>query len=144
MWECMSHVRGGGDGETGCISACRDSGLNAPDIEGLVLCYCVTQCIYITKQHFEGQSTWTVRAGAFACWCTGARLRVMEHFSSSLRLTEPPLTVPSFPIFSPLFSPIHKAINQTRSESILSISIRNSLVQSFCFLSRWFILCADS
>lgn len=61
LWECMSHVgvSVGGVGETHCIKlieVCRDSGLNAYDFEGFAPCYCVTQCICITEQHFEGQS----------------------------------------------------------------------------------------
>ena len=84
MWEYMSHVgvrgRGGGggdgDGDGGihCTKAeklCRDFELSAPDLKGSARSCCMTQCIYITKQHSEGQSTSTLCAAALACSCTG-------------------------------------------------------------------------
>ena len=77
MWECMSNCVSGGGGGAGAIhciklKVCRDIGLSATDFEGQA--QAMTQCIYMKKRHFEGQSTCTFCAVAFECLCTGAYL----------------------------------------------------------------------
>lgn len=80
---------------------CRDSGLSVFDFKGLAWCHCMTQSIYITKQHSEGQSTCT--------FCPGGFVFVHRAKTGSYGASKP-----------------HKVINQP----VLSININNSLVQT--------------